>query len=93
MLTLLGGLALTIAVVAFVHAAYTAWRQTRETGPVAIVPTLPLGIAAATLGSLGLVLLGRQNDWARLPLGGYLATWVVSATIAVALLLWLGRRT
>jgi hypothetical protein len=93
MLTLLGALALTIAVIAFVHAAYTEWRQTRDTGPVAIVPTLPMGIAAPILGTLGLVFLGRQNDWARLPWWGYLAMWLVSAAIAVALLLWLGRRT
>src|ERR1700731_2594462 len=45
----------------FVHAAMTQWRQSRDRGPVAIVPILPLGVATPVVFTMALRLLGTAH--------------------------------
>jgi hypothetical protein len=48
---------LVIAVVAAAWGAATQFRQSRSSGPIALVPTSPFGIQSALLFTLGLFLL------------------------------------
>lgn len=58
-------MALALALFSFVFGAFalgygfiTEWKQSRETGPVAVVATLPFAVAAALLVSLGIFPFG-----------------------------------
>jgi len=57
-----------VAAFAFTYGAVTAYRQTRSTGPIAIVPTLPFAVQAAVLVVLGLYLLSGSRPWWSYPL-------------------------
>lgn len=55
---------LMMAAVALAWGVTTEYRQTRQDGPVAIVATLPFGVAAALLATIGtLLLMGRDLRW------------------------------
>jgi hypothetical protein len=66
LLTVLGLVQLAGAVLSLAWGVTTEYRQTRESGPVAIVATLPFGVAAALLATMGTAAL----------LGRALATWI-----------------
>ena len=55
----------TLAAYALVWALSIEFRQSREDGPVAIVATMPFGIASALLATIGTVaLFGRElSPW------------------------------
>ena len=57
-----------VAAFAFTYGVVTAYRQTRATGPIAIVPTLPFAAQAAILVVLGLSLLPGSRPWWSYPL-------------------------
>ena len=65
MLTVIVVISFTLAVYALVWALTTEYKQSREEGPVAIVATMPFGIASALLATIGTVaLFGRElSPW------------------------------
>ena len=85
------GLAL-LSIGGFVHAAMTQWRQTRNRGPVAIVPTLPLGVAAPVVFTMALMLLGTAQPTLGLPWWAYVAFWIGSTVIAIIILRMVSSR-
>ena len=55
---------LVMAAVALAWGITTEYRQSRQDGPVAIVATLPFGVAAALLATIGTFLwMGRDLGW------------------------------
>ncbi len=80
-----------VALAALAWGMVTEHRQRRETGPVAMVPTLPFAWQAAMIVTIGLVLLRRDAPWAALPWGMYLVVLVGAATAGSALVLLAGR--
>jgi hypothetical protein len=85
------GLAL-VAIGGFVHAAMTEWHQTRDRGPVAIVPTLPLGVATPVVLTMALRLLGKAYPTLNLPWWAYVSFWMGSTVIAVVILRLVSHR-
>jgi hypothetical protein len=57
-----------LAAYAFVYGFVTEYRQSRQVGPFAIVPTLPFAVAAALQLVLGLLLLPCEISWWIFPL-------------------------
>lgn len=55
----------------------TEYRQSREDGPVAMVATLPFGVAAALLGTMGAAVVAGRS----LPLWTYAAIFTILAAI------------
>ena len=91
-LALAAGLAL-LSIGGFVHAAMTQWHQTRDRGPIAIVPTLPLGVATPVVLTMALRLLGTAHTTLRLSGWAYVSFWMGSTVIAIVILrLVSGRR-
>ena len=54
-------LCLVMAVLALTWGVTTEYRQSREDGPVAIVPTLPFGVSAALLATMGTAFLAGRS--------------------------------
>jgi hypothetical protein len=52
-----------LAALAFLIGFVTEYRQSRQAGPIAIVPTLPYAPAAALFLLLGLLLLPSSLSW------------------------------
>ena len=52
-----------MAASALVWGIVTEFRQTREEGPVALVPTLPFGVMASLLLLFGLVFVKVELPW------------------------------
>ena len=79
MLTVLVVINFTLAVFAFTWGVRTEYRQSREDNPVAVVATMPFGVASALLGTIGTVLLfGRE-----IPPWIYILQFVVLAALFV----------
>ena len=57
-----------LAALGFTYGVVTEYRQTRATGPIAIVPALPFAVQAAILVVLGLCLLPGSKPWWSYPL-------------------------
>jgi len=72
-----------VAAFAFTCGVVTAYRQTRATGPIAIVPPLPFAAQSAILIVLGLFLLPGSRPWWSYPL----ALVVSLATLGYATIL------
>ena len=62
-----------LAALAFTYGVVTEYRQTRATGPIAIVATLPFAVQAAIFIVLGLCLFHGSRPW-----WSYLLALVVS---------------
>src|SRR5262249_49406136 len=63
MMTAFAIICFIIAAFALTYGVVTAYRQTRATGPIAIVPTLPFAVQAAILVTMGLCLLPGSRPW------------------------------
>jgi hypothetical protein len=85
------GLAL-LSIGGYVHAARTKWRQTRDRGPVAIVPTLPLGVATPVVFTMALMLLGTAHPTLGLHWWAYVSFWIGSTVIAIVVLRMVSNR-
>jgi hypothetical protein len=81
-----------LSIVGFVYAATTQWRQTRDRGSVAIVPTLPLGVAASVVFTMALALLGTAQPALSLPGWAYIAFWIGSTAVAIIVLRLVSNR-
>ena len=57
-----------LAALAFTYGIVTEYRQTRATGPIAIVATLPFALQAAIFIVLGLYLFPGSRPWWSYPL-------------------------
>jgi len=64
-----------LATLAFAYGVVTEYRQTRATGPIAIVATLPFALQTAILIVLGLYWFPGSRPW-----WGYPLAFVVSLT-------------
>jgi len=73
-----------VAVLVFAHGFYTEYRQTRASGPVAIVPTLPSAMQAATLLALGLFFHPVMKPWWSYPLAFIASTLIFGYAITLA---------
>lgn len=61
MLTAIVVISFALAAYAFLWGLWTEFKQSREDGPVALVATMPFGIASAFLTTIGTVVLaGRE---------------------------------
>ena len=77
MLEVMAILCLVMAVFALTWGVTTEYRQSREDGPVAIVPTLPFGVSAALLATMGMALLVGDG----IPVWAYLIIFVGLAAL------------
>ncbi|HEV3214111.1 MAG TPA: hypothetical protein VGZ27_00225 [Vicinamibacterales bacterium] len=84
------GLAL-LSIGSFTYAAMTEWRQLRDRGPIALVPTLPIGVAAPVILTMALRFLGRAHSALGLPWWGYVSFWFGSSAIAIVVLRMVSR--
>jgi hypothetical protein len=90
MLTSIGAVVIVIAVAEAAWGVVLEFRQSRETGPVAFVPTLPFGIQAAMLFTAALFLV-RRSASKPVPPWACLLAGVLFAVIAIALITAAGR--
>jgi hypothetical protein len=83
--------ALIVSALALTQGVVTERRQRREAAPFAIVPTLPFAVQSTLLATVGIVLLGRTQDWARLPWWGYVLAALCHVAAGIGLVLLVGR--
>jgi hypothetical protein len=84
----LGAANLLLAVFALAWGIATAYRQTREGGPVAVVvPTLPFGVEASLLLTFSLAFLRVELPW-----WGYAIVFPGTALLFPAVIYAVGRR-
>jgi hypothetical protein len=68
MMTVFAITCFVLAVLAFSYGVVTEYRQTRATGPIAIVATLPFALQAAILIVMGLYIFPGSRPWWSYPL-------------------------
>jgi hypothetical protein len=68
MRTAIASTCFVLAALAFTYGVVTEYRQTRATGPIAIVATLPFALQAANFIALGLYLFPGSRPWWSYPL-------------------------
>ncbi len=76
-----------LAALAFLNGLVTEYRQSREKGPIAMVPTLPQAVAAAMWVAIGLLWLPVAIPW-----WAYLLGFFGSALVFGCLINCAGRR-
>lgn len=77
MLEVMAILCLVMAAFALTWGVTTEYRQSREDGPVAIVPTLPFGVSAALLATMGAAFLAGSM----IPVWTYLVIFIGLAAL------------
>ena len=82
MLTAIAIISFTLAGYALVWGLWTEFKQSRDDGPIAVVATMPLGVASAILATIGTFsLVGRElSPWI------YLLQFILLAVLFVLLI-------
>jgi hypothetical protein len=80
---------LVVAVLAIAWGVATEFRQSRASGPVALVPTYPFAVQAAVLCALGLFLIRQKGGW--IPWWGCIGVGALVGSVGIALINVAGR--